>query len=66
MKDRAEFGVVAITRNAVMLLALALSFFYLVDDFQVLGNNKWPVAEAFAENLFCFPSEEFLRGGRPA
>src|SRR6185369_6269442 len=66
MQYRAELRVIAIARDAVMLLPLVLSLFHLVNDFHIFVNNKLPIAETFAEHFSSFPSEESLCGGRPA
>src|ERR1700741_4054815 len=66
MKDVPEFGVISITRNAVMFLSPVLPVGHLVHYVVVIGNHKLPIAETFAENFFGLPSEEFLSSGRPA
>src|SRR6185369_13313785 len=66
MQYRAELRVIAIARNAVMLLPAVLALAHLVDDFEIVGNNELPIAETFAKHFVSFPSEESLRGGRPA
>src|ERR1044071_412140 len=66
MNDRTELVVITIARNAVMFLSLVLPVAHLVDDFDVVGNHKLPIAETLAENFVGLPSEESLRSGRPA
>src|SRR5215213_924317 len=66
MKYRAEIGVIDISRNAVVFLAAVLSLAYLVNDFDIVWNNKFPVTETLTEHFFSFPAEESLRCGRPA
>src|SRR5690349_5331665 len=66
MKYRAELREIAITRNAVMFLSLVLPLFDLVDGFNIVGNNEFPITEALPEHFFGFPSEESLRRRRPA
>src|SRR3954454_8618721 len=66
MKYRAELREIAIARDAVMFLSLVLTPFHLVYGFNIIGNNKLPIAEALAEHFFSLPSEETLGRRRPA
>ena len=66
MQYRAEFGVVAIARDAVTFLSLVLTMTHLVDDVVILGNDKRPVAETLADYFLSFPAEEFLCRRLPA
>ncbi len=49
-----------------MLFAFVLTMAHLIDDVDIVGNNKLPVTETFAENFFSLPAEQLLRGRRPA
>src|ERR1044072_4777131 len=66
MQYRAELRVIAIARDAVMLLPAILSLAHLVDDFHILRNDKLTIVETFAEHFLRFPAEESLCGRRPA
>ena len=66
MKYRAELRVIAIARDAVMFLSLVLPLAHPVDDFQIIRDDEFPIAEPLSENLFSFPPEKLLCGRRPA
>ena len=66
MKNVAELGVVAITRDVVLFASLVLALAHFVDGVDVFGNDELPLAKMFAEYFVRLPAKETLRRWRPA
>src|SRR6266496_4170585 len=66
MEHCTEFCIVTIPRDSMMRFASALPVAHFVDCIHILGHDEIPIAETLLKNLFGFPSEQPLRGWRPA